>query len=446
MAGVALVSPPPSLNPVASSRLAAPNLTALGALGAAPLVAELPGTLAELPGQISESLFKVLHQPSPPPLSPPPPSVPPAPPFPPQAPPPHPSHTFHFDTTSSGVLTSEERAAGWSNTGDFPWRRAISSMHGDQNRHTGPSSGPQLGHTRRTGKGWYWFAGGRGELDPGAGPGSTYELSYSGVLCRGFGEIGRLSFFYHMWVASGEAASSRRMAMGTLRVTALPSGQTLWTQTGDRGDRWHRVANLTTRTRGIAFQYRNADGWGDVAIAEVQIDCSLAPPPAPPSLPPSPPTPPSPPYPPGRPPQRPPPPWPPPPMDHSDKVIISVTALFAIALVVVVVLDNYEDLRDACTCRNTCPGRRCCCCCCCCCHHRGTSGPEDALGDARGVRHYRDLRDRDLGAPHPTSSDRPSPRPSPRSAPKRLEFGRAHSMGNGSHASADSARWAYEVL
>ena len=82
---------------------------------------------------------------------------------------------------------------------------------------------------------------------------------------------------------------------------------TIWSKSGNQGDSWHHVINLTIvpPTHGLAFEYLQADGWGEPAIGDVTVECVRAPspsPPAPPGRPPRPPLAPAPPMPPPSPP------------------------------------------------------------------------------------------------------------------------------------------------
>jgi hypothetical protein len=165
-------------------------------------------------------------------------------------------------------------------------------MHGLANRHTGPGGGVD-------GHGFFYFAGGRGELDRASGPGSVYKLMYDGLACSEYGLIGQVSFFFHMWARPPAV-------MGTLslrKVDPVVGGYTeeervVWRRSGDQGDGWHNQSVLLL-SRGFEFEYvRPSDKLGDAAIAEVTVACVLAPPPSPPSPPALPPVEPSPPSPP----------------------------------------------------------------------------------------------------------------------------------------------------
>ena len=290
-----------------------------------------------------------------------PPSLPPQPPAPPAAPPPHPVVSFTFNSHNSGDLDRAEISAGWRQTGAYPWRRAYANTHTLHNRHTGPLAGPETGHTSKTAKGYFFYAGGRGVKDLDAQPGSAYTLAYGpdGTACNSYGLVGRVSFFYHMWVIESPekaiATTRRPLAMGTLRVVALPSGLTLWSKSGSQGDRWYHVTNLTIAppSHGVAFEYLQADGWGEPAIGDVTVECVHAPPPLPPAPPPPPPRPPLPPAPPTAPPS---PPWEPPsqpptkpsPPSKETTVAMLVPSLVLFALLLLLVLlDRLPDLTTA---------------------------------------------------------------------------------------------------
>ena len=236
------------------------------------------------------------------------------------APPPPPDQPvvdFHFDEPQS---LHQPVPPGWSNVGMHPWRRASASMHGLANRKTGPG-GSVFGHG-----GYWYFAGGRGELDR-TFPGHTaeYVLEYAGRECHTeFGGIvGHVSFYYHMWVAAADSLTAQRLplTMGTLELKAV-GGQhagshddatvLIWARAGNQGDEW-RHARVEVMSRGVQFEYTRGGGLADAAIAEVTVECALAspsPPPSPPVPPPAPPTSPAPPRPPPSPPA---PPCPPPP-------------------------------------------------------------------------------------------------------------------------------------
>ena len=282
-----------------------------------------------------------------------PPPLPPAPPL------PHPVASFDFQNPNSGDLDDREIAAGWSQSGEYPWRRAYTNTHTHHNRHTGPLGGPEIGHTSKTAKGFFFYAGGRGVLDLDARPGSTYTLSYDGTACASYGLVGRVSFFYHMWTLQNTeaaiATTRRPLAMGTLNLVALPSRTTLWSKSGNQGDLWHHVVNLTIvpPTHGLAFEYLQADGWGEPAIGDVTVECVRAPspsPPAPPGRPPRPPLAPAPPMPPPSPPVQPPTQHPPPPTSPPTENTFSMLApaLALLALLALIVLaDHLPDLAAA---------------------------------------------------------------------------------------------------
>jgi hypothetical protein len=231
-------------------------------------------------------------------------------------------------------------------------------MHGLANRHTGPTGGVCSSHVTcdyTHGAGYFYFAGGRGELDRDAGPGSEYVLSYDGSTCMGYGLIGRVGFFYHMWGS----------AMGTLRLEAIeePGGapSILWSLSGDQGDVW-RYASLDVSCRALQFRYiRASTEMADAAIAEVNISCNLAPPPRPPAPPLTPPLPPLPPMPPTSPPS-PLPPLPPaePPLNifGDEYAGVWVAAMFAVCALTACSVDLcFEPLCSCCAlCARICGG------------------------------------------------------------------------------------------
>ena len=255
--------------------------------------------------------------------SPPPPSPPPAPA--PPAPPQLPVVTFHFDDP---IALHLKEPIGWRNVGTHLWRRAVTSLHGDGNRKTGPG-GPAPSETA-TGSYWY-YAGGRGERDfdllgHQTRADAKYILEYMGNECHtegGSGIIGHVSFYYHMWVATGKSLTASFMprVTGHFRVFAV-GGQRegshdddrhlLFSRMGSQGDEWHHV-RLEVQARAVQFEYERSVGRADVALAEVTVECAHeppAPPPEPPAPPPEPPSPPRPPHPPPSPPRPPHPPRP----------------------------------------------------------------------------------------------------------------------------------------
>ena len=219
-----------------------------------------------------------------PPLPPPAPSPPPAPPAPP-APPQLPVVTFHFDEP---IALHLKEPIGWRNVGTHLWRRAVTSLHGDGNRKTGPG-GPAPSETA-TGSYWY-YAGGRGERDFDLFGHQTradakYILEYMGNECHtegGAGMIGHVSFYYHMWVATGKSLTASFMprVTGHFRVFAV-GGQRegsnddgrhlLFSRLGSQGDEWHHV-RLEVQARAVQFEYERSMGRADVAIAEVTVEC-----------------------------------------------------------------------------------------------------------------------------------------------------------------------------
>ena len=219
-----------------------------------------------------------------PPLPPPAPSPPPAPPAPP-APPQLPVVTFHFDEP---IALHLKEPIGWRNVGTHLWRRAVTSLHGDGNRKTGPG-GPAPSETA-TGSYWY-YAGGRGERDFDLFGHQTradakYILEYMGTECHtegGVGMIGHVSFYYHMWVATGKSLTASFMprVTGHFRVFAV-GGQRegsnddgrhlLFSRLGSQGDEWHHV-RLEVQARAVQFEYERSMGRADVAIAEVTVEC-----------------------------------------------------------------------------------------------------------------------------------------------------------------------------
>ena len=219
-----------------------------------------------------------------PPLPPPAPSPPPAPPAPP-APPQLPVVTFHFDEP---IALHLKEPIGWRNVGTHLWRRAVTSLHGDGNRKTGPG-GPAPSETA-TGSYWY-YAGGRGERDFDLFGHQTradakYILEYMGNECHtegGVGMIGHVSFYYHMWVATGKSLTASFMprVTGHFRVFAV-GGQRegsnddgrhlLFSRLGSQGDEWHHV-RLEVQARAVQFEYERSMGRADVAIAEVTVEC-----------------------------------------------------------------------------------------------------------------------------------------------------------------------------
>ena len=342
---------------------------------------------------IADAAFTALHRPAPPPSAPSPPAWPPLPPAPPSAPPPTPEGHYDFYGKYDGLL---ERTEGWHNTGEYPWRKANTDMHGLANRRTGPSGPPGACKkddklrkdltARSCGVGNFIFAGGRGELDAKATHGTVYRLSYDGTACNGFGLVGKVSFDYHMWTMTlphtGHTATSERMDIGTLRLIALPSNTTVWSRFGNQRDTWHHVSDLSVGAEGFAFEYIRADGWGNPALAEIGVSCELAPPPTPPSLPPSQPAPPHPPSPPAPPPTPPSPnPMLPPsqPPQHWWKSHPSVwiTIVLTLLIIVVIILDHVDDCSQCI--------RRCCCCCCC---PAASAKPAEAAGYSYGSHEH----------------------------------------------------------
>ena len=202
--------------------------------------------------------------------------------------------------------------------GTFPWRRAAYGLHGMANRHTGPASGPG-------GTGYFWFAGGRGELDHAAHARSLYSLRYDGSGCTEYGMVGHVEFEYHMWcdptiikVGPSERKQSES-SIGTLQLVAERPAEAkadvvVWSLTGSHGDAWQH-ASAEVSGDGFRFDYYRGAGHlaGDIAVANVHVTCVHAPPslpPSPPSPPPSPPLPPLPPHAPPTPPLPLPPPAP----------------------------------------------------------------------------------------------------------------------------------------
>ena len=332
----------------------------------------------------------LIHHPvTPPPALP----VQPPPPYPPAQPPaqpPDPVAQFDFGGSDLGFLDEAEIAAGWRQAGEFPWRRSKFNVHGMHNRHTGPKRGLPSNN------GYFFAAGGRGELDKDAHPGSLYSLVYDAVACRSYGLVGSVSFYYHMWTLENPevAITTTRLelAMGTLRVRSLPSGHIVWSRSGSQGDVWRRAVDVQltgAQSHGLAFEYLRADGWGEPAIADVRVSCVHAPPsppPLPPRPPPLPPAPPSPPLPPPSPPLPPPrnPPQPPP-VQFLESVYPSVwiAILLAVLFIAMVFLDNYPELSESCK-RRGCMTACCCCCCSPCMTERAPEPPSYAYAMTRG--------------------------------------------------------------
>ena len=222
---------------------------------------------------------------------------------------------------------------GWTSVGKFPWRHSAYSLHGMANRHTGPSTGVE-------GTGYFFYAGGRGELDRDAPEGSTYTLSYDGRACAGYGFISNVSFYYHMW------GSEPYWGVGTLQVRSvgghLAHNTIVWSKAGSQGDMWHHTS-VSLMSAGFEFDYLRGDGLADAAVTHVRVHCVTAPPPmppSPPSPPPAPPLPPAPPFPPPSPAPRLPPSSPP--FNFWDDAYSGLwaSALFVGVCLVVVVIEH----------------------------------------------------------------------------------------------------------
>lgn len=303
-----------------------------------------------------------------------PPPHPPEIPLPPCPPPSQPIELFRFmeplrDFRAGKITPAMVGSPGWSSVGRYPWRRANTNMHGMFNRRTGPSGPPGVCKKHEAmrfdftvggcGMGMFLFAGGRGELDYSVSVGDVYVLSYDGRACTAAGgQVGSISFFYHMWVSPRELPTRERMALGTLHLRSA-DGTGLWNRTGSQGDEWFQ-ARVRVDSRAFSFEYARVDGWGEPAIADVTVECDFAPPPSPPSSPPLPPLPSQPPEPPTSPPappsspmppNAPPPPAPPlsPPFDLFEQKFAGLWAsMLFMSVCVVVLLIEYLPCCGAC--------------------------------------------------------------------------------------------------
>ena len=229
------------------------------------------------PSPTSRSFLAWLHAPQPPspPLMPPD-APPPQRPPPPGGPPPHPVADFDVQ---GHAIESDAFWNGWSREGgDYPWLRAIETLHGKSNRMTGPRRGPGF-----HGEGAYWYAGGSGEGQRLLwSKGKTYILAYTGDLCHEYGAIGWVNFSWHMF---RHDEANTKYKLGTLRLRA--EKREVWSRTGDYGDVWHRGEQVRISADSFAFEYMTEDGYGEPALAEISVECDFAPPPRPPQTPPS---------------------------------------------------------------------------------------------------------------------------------------------------------------
>ena len=234
--------------------------------------------MSQLHDLVALPLLSLLHRaPSPPiPPSPPPSSPPPLSPPPPVSPPPHPVKSF---AVHGHVIENDAFWDGWSNEGDYPWLRAIETLHGKSNRMTGPRRGPGENN-----EGAYWYAGSRSSsaFNMVRQAGVKFNLAYAGDLCGSYGTIGWVNFTWHMF---RHPAANRNYKIGTLRV--YTGRHELWSRSGDYGDVWHRNERVRVNAASFAFEYVMADGFSEPALSEIVLECDFAPPPLPPRAPPS---------------------------------------------------------------------------------------------------------------------------------------------------------------